>query len=208
MYIPKYFTAKDISEIEAFVRKYPFALLVSIHGDIPIATHIPMILEIGGEGWKFSGHISKANSHHQLFAQNNHLLVFQEPHAYISPSLYEHTQNVPTWNYIAVHCYGKIEILPPQGHFACLEKMMAAFDRDYLQQWHELDNSYKENLSRGIVAFDFVVANIQAKEKLSQNKSFADRTNIVQKLSQSPDSTAQAVAHRMQELLQNPQDAS
>lgn len=206
MYIPAHFEAKDITTVQAFVRKYPFAIMVSTMEDTPIATHTPVILEIDGDTWKFMGHISKANSHHQLFCKGKHLLIFQEPHAYISPSLYDHIQNVPTWNYISVHCYGKIEVLPPSEHIMCLEKMIATFDEDYFPQWQQLDKHYIENLSKGIVAFTFLVTEIQAKEKLSQNKSSNDRNNIVKKLSLSENSAAKSVASRMQELLQDPHD--
>lgn len=208
MYIPTNFKAKDFTAVQAFVSKYPFAILVSTIEDTPIATHIPVILEIDGETWTFFGHVSKANIHHKLFNQGKHLLIFQEPHAYISPSLYENIQNVPTWNYISVHCYGKINILPPRDHIMCMEKMIATFDENYLSQWQQLDTAYKENLSKGIVAFHFIVTEIQAQEKLSQNKSSNDRKNIVKNLSHSDDSAAKAIALRMQELFQNPNDVS
>lgn len=206
MYIPKYFKQNDIAAAENFVSEYPFATLVSTAGDAPIATHIPVILDTKEGGWKFTGHISLENPHHNVFGNQNHLLIFQGPHAYISPTWYEHKQNVPTWNYIAVHCYGTIHKLGVSEHLYCLENMINVLDPDYFIQWQYLDADYKEKLATGIVAFTFEVTEIKAVEKLSQNKSYNDRKNITQRLSHSDDSSACAIARRMNILLQNSND--
>ena len=110
MYIPKPFEQQDLEKSIAFMNAYNFAIIVSTQNEIPIATHLPFIVEEKNSEILLLSHISKANPQWNTFIDKEVLVIFSEPHAYISPSLYEHTQNVPTWNYLAVHAYGKIKL--------------------------------------------------------------------------------------------------
>ena len=200
MYIPKHFEQNDRQKILAFMRAYNFALIVSASDDVPVATHLPFVIEERGSDIVLVSHMGKANEQWKTFKGKEVLVVFSEPHAYISPSLYEKKQNVPTWNYVAVHAYGKIDFIDdPQQQFDLLEKMMAAFDEAYLEQWKTLDVSYKENLRRGIVAFEMKIETLQGKEKLSQNKSDADRQNVKKHLSESDEEMKRDLSKMMKE---------
>ncbi len=127
------------------------------------------------------------------------LVIFQEPHAYISPSLYNKTLNVPTWNYVAVHVYGNVQLIEdPATVFPLLEKMIQAYEPAYQQQWAQLPQHYKEAMARGIVAFEVRATQVQGKEKLSQNKSLEERQRIAEHLKQSAESPAVAISQFME----------
>jgi transcriptional regulator len=135
------------------------------------------------------------------------LVLFSEPHAYISPSNYEKLLNVPTWNYISVHAYGKAKILHEQEEKAVvLEQTISFYEAAYKVQWDQLPEDYRVGMMKGIVAFEIVVTDIQGKKKLSQNKTMHEQANIVASLSKSTDSNEQTIAAYMQEQLSNPDD--
>ena len=90
------------------MQAYNFAIVVSVKEDIPIATHLPFVIEERENEIVLISHMSKANEQWKTISDKDVLVIFSEPHAYISPSLYEQQQNVPTWNYVAVHAYGKM----------------------------------------------------------------------------------------------------
>lgn len=110
MYIPNHFKQEDNDKTMEFMQTYNFALLISVDNELPIATHLPFVVEVQGNSMVLFSHLSKTNPQWKSFADKEVLVVFSEPHAYISPTLYTHEKNVPTWNYIAVHAYGKIQI--------------------------------------------------------------------------------------------------
>lgn len=198
MYIPKDFANHDQASIKAFIQQHSFATLISAdENKCPVATHLPFIIDVSSDDWIFYTHISKQNPHKKLFENNNHLVVFQAPHAYISPSFYTSTQNVPTWNYVAVHCYGKIKQLHNNQHKWLLEKSIDHFEKEYKIQWNNLDENYKKNLMNGIIAIAFEVDKVQAKEKLSQNKTTEERLRIAKNLAASLDAAAKETAKYM-----------
>lgn len=188
MYIPKHFEQNDRHKSIAFMQQYNFAVIVSVREELPVGTHLPFVIEERGKEIVLVSHMSRANEQWKGLDGKEVLVIFQEPHAYISPSLYEKQQNVPTWNYIAVHAYGTIELIhEAERQMDLLEKTMLSFEPAYLEQWKTLDPAYKENLRKGIVAFEVIVKNLQGKEKLSQNKTANDRRNVMQHLEESED---------------------
>jgi transcriptional regulator len=205
MYIPKHFEQNDRQKSIAFMQRYHFAVLVSVKNTIPAATHLPFVIEERDNEIVLVSHLSRENNQWKTFEGAEVLVIFSEPHAYISPSLYEVAENVPTWNYVAVHAYGTARILSsPEEQIGLLEKMMTSFDAAYLDQWKTLDPSYKENLRKGIVAFEIVVNRLQGKEKLSQNKTVAERVNIVKHLEESEDTLKAGLAKLMKDNSDSP----
>jgi len=198
MYTPKHFEQKDKAKSIAFMQAYNFALIVSVKDELPIATHLPFIIEERNDDIVLIAHLSKANEQCKTFDDKDVLVVFSEPHAYISPSLYEHKQNVPTWNYAAVHAYGKIRTFESdEGKLEVLHKQMQSFEASYIEQFKTLDKKYIDGLLKGIVAFEIVVTDLQAKEKLSQNRSEKDRKNVKKHLEESGDEMKQALGKMM-----------
>jgi transcriptional regulator len=197
MYTPKHFEQKDKERLLSFMRDFNFAVLVSIKENKPIATHLPFVIEDREAGLFLVAHLSRANEQWKFFGEEV-LVIFSEPHSYISPSLYQKTDNVPTWNYISVHAYGKIAVVDsPEKQYELLEKQMLAFDPAYLDQWKLVSSAYKEGLRKGIVAFEIAVTDLQGKEKLSQNKTEADRENVRRHLEESDDAGKKYLAKKM-----------
>ncbi|WP_243713818.1 FMN-binding negative transcriptional regulator [Nostoc sp. 106C] len=116
MYIPNAFREEDIEKLVAFMRANSFATLVSLQNNIPVASHVPLVVTVQNNVVKLTGHLAKQNPQWQVFEQSESLAIFTGPHAYISPSLYEQRESVPTWNYIAVHAYGIPQIITLRTH--------------------------------------------------------------------------------------------
>ena len=175
------------------MRAYNFAIVVSVK-NIPIATHLPFVIEERENELVLISHLSKANEQHKTFLENDVLVIFSEPHAYISPTLYEKQQNVPTWNYVSVHAYGKVKLFnTDEEKLQVLQKQMQFFEASYIEQFKTLDQKYIDGLLKGIVAF----TDLQSKEKLSQNKTNSERENIRKHLEESNDTSQQAIGKMM-----------
>ncbi|CAA6823177.1 MAG: Transcriptional regulator [uncultured Aureispira sp.] len=202
MYIPLPFKLKDETQIRAYIRQYPFATLITAVDNYPIATHLPFILEEDEGQWYLLSHMAKANPQWKSLEEQQVLVVFQAPHAYISPSHYEKEENVPTWNYIAVHVYATVELLLENKQaIDLLEKTIAVFEKGFQGQWENLDEGYKNRLLQGIVAFRLKIQGVEAKEKLSQNKTVQERQTISDGLLATSDRSAQQLAEIMKNKL-------
>jgi transcriptional regulator len=124
----------------------------------------------------------------KTFKNNKVLVIFSEPHAYISPRHYDKKLNVPTWNYISVHAYGQGKLITEMTKvFEVLERTIENYEVSYKDQWNNLPGDYKLALTKGIVAFDIEVTDLQGKKKLSQNKNENERQKIINALSKSED---------------------
>jgi transcriptional regulator len=144
--------------------------------------------------------MARANQHWRTFAEaNESLIIFQGPHAYISPSLYESEQSVPTWNYSVVHAYGRAMVSEDTG--AVLEEMIAFYDQAYLEQWNDLPEEYRETMKSAIVAFEIQVERLEGKFKMSQNRSIRDQENIVEQFAASNVADNEGVAEIMRQNL-------
>ncbi len=193
MYIPPHFRQPDQATAIAFMKQYPFAIIASNGPEAPIATHLPFHVSDEGEEIVLTAHFAKGNP--QWKSMKEALVIFSGPHAYISPSLYEKQENVPTWNYIAVHAYGTVEIIENEAAgFAILEEMMQHSEPAYLAQWEALSPEYKMRLFKGIMPFRMRVTKLDAKEKLSQNKTAGEREAIIHSLAESEDGAAQDIS--------------
>jgi transcriptional regulator len=199
MYTPKPFELTDTAEAVAFMQRYSFATLVSVNNGIPAATHLPFVVKQQHERVILSSHLAKPNVQSQDLLNGDVLVIFTEPHTYVAPKHYEKELNVPTWNYLAVHAYGKPTVVTDvTQQLAALEEMIAAYDTDYLTQWAGLPMDYKLKLVKGIVVFDIEVNDLQGKKKLSQNRTQADRQSVTDALSNSTDVNEQTIATYMQ----------
>jgi transcriptional regulator len=187
------------------MRANSFATLVSVVDGAPFATHLPLLVEERGDELVILGHVAKPNAQWKSFNGAESLVIFGGPHAYISPSLYEKVESVPTWNYIAIHAYGAPSIFnyadAPERVQTMLEMLMEALEPAYLQQWESLTEKYRTGMMMGIVAFEMVVTRLEGKYKLSQNRPLVDQETVAAHLLQSPDTTISAVGQAMQERI-------
>ena len=198
MYIPSFNKFEDMQNIVAFMQTYSFATIISVKDGLPVATHLPFVVKESNGHIILSSHFAKANPQSADILNGDTLIIFTEPHAYISPKNYEKELNVPTWNYLAVHAYGKCKLLEGADKKATLlEEMIKLYEVDYLNQWDNLPDDYKHKMMNGIVAFDMIVDDLQAKAKLSQNRSEKEQENIIKRLSQSPEQSEKAIASYM-----------
>jgi len=198
MYIPKHFKGRGPESAIAFMQRFNFATMITSVDGVPQATHLPFVIKAVGEKITLTSHLAKANGHWKHIEDNTNLVIFSEPHAYISPRHYEKAENVPTWNYLAVHAYGKAKLASDEHEvLAILEQMMMAYEPAYKDQWDSLPTAFKQKKVRGICAFSIEVTDLQSKEKLSQNKSDAEREAIITTLSESSSTNENVLAAYM-----------
>jgi len=201
MYIPKINLAPDEAEVIQFMQRFSFATIITAKNNYPIATHLPFLVQKKEDKIILQSHFALANSQWKEIEKDEVLVIFSEPHAYISASNYDKKENVPTWNYISVHAYGQCKLMNDLTRtFDILEATINYFDKSYQAQWESLPLAYKTKMAKGIVAFEVVVTDLQAKKKLSQNRSEAEKEKIISQLSQSDDSNENRIAEYMKQL--------
>ena len=201
MYIPEFNRQEDRAATVAFMRANPFAILVSNADGVPFATHLPLLIDEVGDQIIVQGHMARANAHWKSMNEGEEsLVIFHGPHAYISPSLYEIRDSVPTWNYAAVHVYGQPTLFSDEeGLRATLHRMIDTFESSYMAQWSELSEQYQSRMMKHIVGFEIKVKRLEAKFKLSQNRTKGEQARVIQRLNQSKDSNVSGVAELMQQ---------
>lgn len=198
MYIPKTNLMTDKNEIVAFMKQFSFATIITAKNSFPIATHLPFFVTVKDDNVVLTAHFAKANEQWQDIGNNEVLVIFSEPHAYISTKNYDKELNVPTWNYLSVHAYGKGNLITETERvFEVLEATIDNYETSYRQQWDYFPEDYKLRMLKGIVAFEINVTNIQAKKKLSQNRTETEREKIMETLSKSKDTNEQLIAEYM-----------
>lgn len=197
MYTPGYYRKTDIAEIRDFIRHNGFGILISHGSGKLLATHIPMHLSEDGE--KLSGHVSKANPQWKDFASSKEVLaVFNGPHAYISSSWYDH-ENVPTWNYIAAHVYGAINIIEGEALYNSLKKLVDKYEAHSEKpiSMETMSQSYIEKSIHGVVGFEIAITSMEATYKLSQNRDRKNYEEVIHQLEKRGDSASLAIAEEM-----------
>jgi transcriptional regulator len=202
LYIPEYHRIEDPALTQDFLKANPFAILVSSSDGVPFATHLPIITTFEGGQLTLVGHVAKANPHWKVMQDSRETLaIFHGPHAYISPSLYEIRESVPTWNYTAVHIYGTPEIFMDAARLRdVLQQMIHTFEPAYLAQWDGLSETYKERTLQHIVGFQMLATRIETKFKLSQNRTKTEQANVIANLQASDDSIISGTGELMQQL--------
>ncbi|MBD8016494.1 FMN-binding negative transcriptional regulator [Planococcus wigleyi] len=201
MYIPKYFKVTDFEEIREFVQQNSFGTLVTMKKGKPIASHLPLQLVKENEEYHVTGHMAYGNPQWRTFdAVEDVLVMFQGPHTYISSSWYEQ-ENVPTWNYQAVHIYGTAQILTEEELKQDLTRLMEKYESHRANPvlWDTLSRELLERELKGIVGFKIPVREVQAAYKMSQNRNKTDYQNIISRLQEEKDPNAQKIADTMSE---------
>jgi transcriptional regulator len=200
MYIPKNFLTTDREEIIAFIKQYSFGTIITTKENLPTAAHLPFLVSTKADNIILTSHFAKANEQWSQIAENHVLVIFNEPHAYISPKHYDKEMNVPTWNYFSVHAYGQGQLITDTNKtFEVLEATIENYESEYKQQWNNLPEDYKLKMVKGIVAFEVIITDLQAKKKLSQNKTNAEQMKIIETLSNSDNNNERDIAKYMQQ---------
>ena len=199
MYSPPYNRIENRVELLAFMRANSFALLVTGAGGELHASHLPVLAEERDAKLVLVMHMAKANPQWQQFYEGEMsdevMVVFWGPHAYVSPRWYEQKQRVPTWNYAAVHAYGKVKVVDGREEkYAAQAKLVRHHDLAWESDFKNLSPGYLDDMLDGIVNFDIEVTRLETRWKLSQNRGRREQELIIAELEKSPDTAERALA--------------
>ena len=183
MYVPPEFRLDEAAAIEELLNRHDFGLLVSSGPEGPEATHLPFLYD--QKRGVIEAHLSRGNAQWRrldVLAKEGGqaLLIVQGPHAYISPRWYETPASVPTWNYLAVHVYGRPSPITDRDRlYAQQQRLAARYEGPSDWTMDAVAPDVLEKLLRGIYGFELPIERLEAKAKLSQNKSAGDRKGVV-----------------------------
>jgi|SRR5712691_90575 len=206
MYVPAHF-AVDLDQIATFVSQAGAADLVTFDGTRLVASLLPVIWDTSaGAHGRLLGHLALANPQwNSAVTRVPALAIVRGPQAYISPSWYqstrEHGRSVPTWNYTSVHFTGPVTFHRDAGWLRdIVTRLTERYEDGREHRWRVQDApaAYIEGQLRGIVGVEMLVTHIEAKDKLSQNRSAADRAAVISALRSEPDPGAPAIAELME----------
>lgn len=203
MYTPSRHKESDPKALLEFMKKYSFATMVTAGNEKPIATHVPFVVEEQQGKIFLLTHIARANDQWKDFENRQVLVIFYEPHAYVSAKFYNNKEDVPTWNYAAVHAYGTAKILSSREEIEQLFiKTFNFYDPSFHEQYkNDLSEEYKVKLINRIVACEIEVTELQGKKKLSQNYSVEEVKRIIDEFSHSNNSLVKTTGEMMEEEL-------
>lgn len=186
LYSPECFVENDREKISEIIVENPLGALITIHDSTPYASHLPLIYEHGVEGkGRLFGHFARANSQWGHLQGNAEVLViFQGPHAYVSPSWYV-SPGVPTWNYVVVHVRGVPRVIKSEAETESILKRLTGFyEQSMPSPWKPAgQGEFQKHLLSMIVCFEVEITDIEAKFKLSQNRSVEEQCRIARELS-------------------------
>lgn len=198
MYIPHQFRIEKLLDCHRFINEFSFGLIISSSLS---ATHLPFLLhENEGEFGTLYAHCAKANSHWKILDGSEVLIVFNGPHSYISPTWYVQKPAVPTWNYAAVHVYGKVSLLPKEDTLKTVNDTVNKYEPELLTQQITMTTEYNERLLSGIVGFKIELTKIEGQHKLGQQKKEADQQGVYKALCESKHLNDQELAKYMRKI--------
>jgi transcriptional regulator len=182
LYIPAHFRVDDRDELLAFMRDNAFATLVSSGAGGLHVSHIPFIVERGADGSvRLLGHVARANGQwKELEAAQATVAIFQGPHAYVSPTWYEHHPAVPTWNYAVVHAHARAKLMDETALRELLRQLSSQYEAGRPSPWRmeALEPDYVAKMLNVIVGFTLEVERLEGKFKLSQNRPGNDAERV------------------------------
>lgn len=200
MYNPPKFREQDIELLLRLMRTYPFATVITQFEGKPFVNHLPVIVESRGAGEIILlGHMAKGNPQWRHFAVSEAWVIFNGPHAYITPQWYKDPMNVPTWNYAVVHASG---IATPVESIEEIERILSKsvdeFERREPKPWkYDLPEDFRSELVQAVVGFEIRVSKLEGKFKLSQNRAPEDREGVLAGLKTRKDEMSQKVGELM-----------
>lgn len=204
MYIPKHFQLTEEKQLISFIEEHSFGILFSQTEEDPFATHLPFLIEKDSDGELFLiSHMARANPHWSSI-KGKALVVFQGPHAYISPTWYQEENTVPTWNYISVHAYGEFSLIDSSEELADLiERTVRTYESNRQTPWKtNMNNAFNSQLMQAIVGFKIRITKLEGKWKLNQNHSIERRKRLIEGLRQTNDYLSSKVADFMEKTIE------
>jgi transcriptional regulator len=188
MYLPPLFREDRVPVLHEMIAEIGFGTLVTLGGDGLVASHVPMLIDPQPAPFgTLRGHVARANPQwRDPSAAVEALAVFVGANAYITPGWYATKRQtgkvVPTWNYVAVHAYGKLEF------FDDAERLLGVVTR--LTDLHEAKSAvpwqvsdapadFVQGMLRAIVGFALPISRLEGKWKMSQNRPAGEHDGIV-----------------------------
>jgi transcriptional regulator len=203
MYVPSSFDVSDGRVLESFISSYGFATLITSSSAGLVASHIPITLRKRGDANCLIGHMARANNQWRAFDGHlDALAIFHGPHAYVSPTWYATSPAVPTWNYVAVHVYGKPAASEERDFTkATLVDLVAKYESTRINPWRaeDLAPDLFDKLARAVVAFEMPIERIEGNFKLGQNRSREDRAGMLAGLEREGSCDAELLARFIRE---------
>jgi transcriptional regulator len=207
VYIPDHFAPRERATIARLVHDFPFATLVTPGATEPYVTHLPLLHVADCEPHgTLVGHFARANPHTQSVSGVESMAIFHGPHAYVTPSWYSDPAGaVPTWNYAGALVHGALELArDPAETRAVLDLMIQRFESGRAKPWQlGLDPGRLQAMVGAIVGFRIRVKRIDAKLKLSQNRSPDDRRQVAEGLESEGYAEATATAAWMRAAIES-----
>jgi transcriptional regulator len=195
MYSPAYNRVEDRAELAAFMRANSFAVLVTGTGGTLHASHLPVRVSEHDNKIVLDMHMAKNNPQWKEFFDDEVMVVFAGPHAYVSPRWYEEEQRVPTWNYAAVHAYGVPAVVSDKSRkYESQRRLVAEMDPQWLPKFDSLSSKYVDMMLEGIVNFEIPVVRLETRWKLSQNRGRREMELIADELAKSDDSVERSLS--------------
>jgi len=195
MYSPPYNRVEDRAELVGFMRANSFAVLVTGTGGALHASHLPVRVLETEQKIVLDLHMAKNNPQWKEFFDDEVMVVFAGPHAYVSPRWYEDQERVPTWNYAAIHAYGiPVVVSEASKKYESQRRLVAEMDPQWLPKFDALSRKYIDMMLDGIVNFEIPVTRLETRWKLSQNRGRREMELIAAQLEKSGDSSARSLA--------------
>jgi len=207
MYSPPAFRWDDRAGALDFARAHNFATMITVADGAPVLTHLPVLIDAGGA--RLRAHVARANPHAAHIDGAPHLFVFSGPYAYVSPDWYKTEEDVPTWNYVAVHVSGKARAFTDEAE---IDGVLSDLSDQHESSRHDLETGHfwtidklqpkdHARMRRAILAFEVDIETVEAKAKLSQNKKPDVAMSVVNALASAPGERERAVAVMMADLI-------
>ncbi len=203
IYLPEHFRVRDREAALSFIEANSFGMLVSASaaGEAAI-THLPFLVDRDRD--LLAGHLARANPHGVELARSTvALAVFSGPHAYVSPSWYR-ASGVPTWNYMTVHVRGTLRLLQePSATQRIVDELTRRHEKGFATPWRleRLPQNQREKMLAAIVGFELLIERVDAKFKLSQNRSRSDQLGVIAALERGGEGDGARVAEQMRRNL-------
>lgn len=205
MYTPVAYQEKDENSLRQCMRDWSFGTIVSSGASGLVATHLPFLVDTDSMGRTvLTTHIARKNSQYEVLMEGGEvLIIFQGPHAYVSLSWYDNQLTFPTWNYTAVHAYGRPDILnEPSDILSVLNRAVAHYDTPLQGSWkfEDMPAELVQTRLPAIAGVVVIVDRLEGKMKLNQDKSDADKAGVIAALETTANVEGRAVAELMKNL--------
>ena len=202
----------DVEAVRALVREHPWATVVShVAGRGLVSSHYPVLLEEDEDGIVLLSHVGRPDERLHELGQHEAMVIVYGPQGYVSPSWYDTSPAVPTWNFAVAHLYGVPELLSDEENLQVLDRLVAHFESPLPEPFlmrDTLENAaYAERIVHGTVGFRLRVDRFEAKEKMSQDKPAEVVDRVIDALGEPGPYNNPPLAARMAKLHGREQDA-